>query len=192
MGADEEPTADASATDVNDPEGPGPVTLEDRTRPGGAGSPDTNQGKTEPLSPEPDHPEPLAVPELADMNVGAGDPQAPSRPGAESTARAGSFGGGDAPGPDAPSQDTDDADGTAHRATGLQGSTPSGESLTDDVEAGATRMGAAPPDSVPGSSAGHGDAQGVPTSGSAPAPGTSENQPTVEGIRLPGSDDSPV
>ena len=47
---------------VSEPEGDGPVTLSDRNAPGGEGSPDTNQAKTEPMSPTPDHPEPLAVP----------------------------------------------------------------------------------------------------------------------------------
>lgn len=212
----DEDRALASEGQASQPEGDGPVTLEDRTKPGGAGSPDTNQGKTEPLSPQPDHPDPLAVPELSDMNVGAGDPQAPSRPGADATAPAGSYGGGRlgeeptdlsgpgadadaqrrevdsttstgrAPGPEVPEQEST---GTAHRATGIQGDTPAGESVAVDTEAGATRMGAAPPDSVPGLSSGQGDANVVPTSGSAPAPGTSENQPKVEGIRLPETDD---
>ena len=64
-----------------DASGDGPVTLEDRTEPSGQGSPDTNQGKTEPMAPDTEHPEPLAVPSLADMNVGGADPQAPPPPG---------------------------------------------------------------------------------------------------------------
>ena len=38
------------AGQVSQPQGDGPVTLADRTAPGGEGSPDTNQGKTEPMS----------------------------------------------------------------------------------------------------------------------------------------------
>ena len=197
---------------VSQPEGEGPVTLEDRTEPGGQGSPDTNQGKTEPLSPVPDHPEPLAVPDLADMNVGAGDPQAPSRPGTRPTSPAGSYAGGDAGEPPrglggagqaveqgrpeidtttstgrahGPVQPEQHTSGTAHRAPGLQGTTPAGESVESDTEAGATRMGDAPPDAVPGVSSGHGDTGPSPATGDGPAPGTSEDQPKVEGVRLP-------
>ena len=65
------------------PEGDGPVTLSDRTEPGGQGSPDTNQARTEAMSPTPDHPEPAAaVPDLGAMNVGSADPQSPSHPSA--------------------------------------------------------------------------------------------------------------
>ena len=70
--------------EVSQPQGDGPVTLADRTAPGGEGSPDTNQGKTEPMSPTPDHPEPLAAPSLEDMSAGAASAQLPRR-----TARAG-------------------------------------------------------------------------------------------------------
>ncbi len=70
-----------AASQPEDIAGDGPVTIEDRTEPGGQGSPDTNQAKTEPLSPTPDHPEPVAVPELDTMNVGAADPQAPRASG---------------------------------------------------------------------------------------------------------------
>ena len=199
---------------VSQPEGEGPVTLEDRTEPGGAGSPDTNQGKTEPLSPTPDHPEPLAVPDLGDMNVGAADPQLPSHPAAGELSPPGSYAGGgvgEQPlglgGPGTEPQETrpeiDDAtstgrahgplkpvaqtSGEAHRVGGLNGRTPEGESIGTDVEAGATRMGDAPPDAVPGLSSGHGDTGGSPAPGDALSLGTSEAQPKVEGIRLPES-----
>lgn len=55
-----------------DTTGDGPVTLPDRTEPGGQGSPDTNQGKAEPL--------PMAEP--SSMTVGSGDAQRPSHPAA--------------------------------------------------------------------------------------------------------------
>lgn len=207
---DDEALAGAGA--VSEPEGDGPLTLEDRTKPGGAGSPDTNQGKAEPLSPQPDHPEPLAVPELADMNVGAADPQAPTHPQALHVTPPGSYGGGrlgtestglSGPGADAdgrrsavdpatstgrargPETPVPDTTGTAHRATGRQGETPEGESVDTDVEAGATRMGPAAPDSMPGLPSGHGDAGGTPEPGDGPLPGSSETQAEVEGIRLP-------
>ena len=200
---------------VSQPQGEGPVTLADRTAPGGEGSPDTNQGKTEPLSPTPDHPEPLAAPDLDSMSVGGADPQAPSHPAAAPLSPPGSYGGddpgvqprglggrGEAPtdtrpdidtttstgrerGPVKPEQHTS---GQAHRAGGLNGVAPEGESIETDVEGGATRMGAAPPDAVPGISSGHGDTGGAPAPGDAAALGTSESQPKVEGIRLPEAD----
>ena len=67
---------------VSEPQGDGPVTLSDRTAPGGEGSPDTNQGKTEPMSPTPDHPDPLGAPDLDSMGIGAAGPQLPSHPAA--------------------------------------------------------------------------------------------------------------
>jgi len=202
---------------VSQPEGDGPVTLADRTAPGGAGSPDTNQGKTEPLAPT-DHPEPLAVPDLADMSAGRATAQLGSHPAARPTAPAGSYGGGDAgsaprglggagaqPDQERPELDTttstgrahgplkpeQQTSGEAHRAGGLNGRTPDGESIETDTEGGATRMGAAPPDAVvpeaPGMSSGHGETGRSPAPGPGDAPplGTSETQPKVEGIRLP-------
>jgi len=202
---------------VSEPQGDGPVTLSDRTAPGGEGSPDTNQGKTEPMSPTPDHPDPMAAPELEQMNAGAAAAQLPSHPAAASLSPPGSYGGGDAGeqprglgGPGAqPSEMRPDIDtttstgrergpvkpeqqtsGEAHRAGGLNGLTPQGESIETDVEASATRMGAAPPDAVPGVSSGHGEtgASPAPGPGDAAALGTSESQPKVEGIRLPEAD----
>ena len=200
---------------VSQPEGDGPVTLADRTAPGGEGSPDTNQGKTEPMSPTPDHPEPLAAPDLEAMSAGAAAAQLPSHPAAAPLSPPGSYGGGDAGtaprglggpgvephetrpvidtetstgrahGPTGPVQQTS---GEAHRAGGLNGVAPEGESIETDVEGGATRMGAAPPDAVPGVSSGHGDTGGSPAPGDAASLGTSESQPKVEGIRLPEAD----
>jgi hypothetical protein len=199
---------------VSQPEGDGPVTLAGRTEPGGEGSPDTNQGRTEPMSPTPDHPEVLAVPEPSDMSPGAADPQTPSHPDAAALSPAGSYAGGavgdqptglGGPGqtPDAtrpgidPSTSTGRAhgpvhpvetgSGTAHRVPGLQGTAPEGESVESDTEAGATRMGDLPPDAVPGEVSGHGDTGPAPATGDAAAPGTSETQPVVEGVRLPES-----
>ena len=200
---------------VSEPQGDGPVTLSDRTAPGGEGSPDTNQGKTEPMSPTPDHPEPLAAPSLEDMSAGAAAAQLPSHPAAAQLSPPGSYGGGDAGdqpmglggagvqphrtrpeidtttstgrerGPVKPEQRTS---GEAHRAGGLNGVSPAGEQIETDVEGGATRMGAAPPDAVPGISSGHGETGGAPAPGDAASLGTSESQPKVEGIRLPEAD----
>ena len=201
--------------EVSQPEGDGPVTLSDRTEPGGEGSPDTNQGKTEPMSATPDHPEPLAAPSLEDMSAGAAAAQLPSHPAAAPLSPTGSYGGGAVgeqpmglggpgvvPSADRPEVDTEtstgrahgptgpvqQSSGEAHRAGGLNGVAPAGESIETDVEGGATRMGAAPPDAVPGLSSGHGETGGAPAPGDAASLGTSESQPKVEGIRLPEAD----
>jgi hypothetical protein len=201
--------------EVSQPEGDGPVTLSDRTEPGGEGSPDTNQGKTEPMSPTPDHPEPLAAPSLEDMSAGAAAAQLPSHPAAAPLSPTGSYGGGAVgdqpmglggpgvvPSDDRPQVDTEtstgrahgptgpvqQSSGEAHRAGGLNGVAPAGESIETDVEGSATRMGAAPPDAGPGLSSGHGETGGAPAPGDAASLGTSESQPKVEGIRLPEAD----
>lgn len=197
---------------VSQPEGDGPVTLSDRTEPGGSGSPDTNQGKIEPMSSTPDHPETLAGPELSDLSPGAADPEAPSHPDAAPQSPPGSYGGGavadeplglGGPGhtPDAtrpgveaststgrargPVPPVEVATGTAHHAPGLQGTTPEGESVESDTEAGATRMGDAPPGAAPGLPSGVGDTGPAPATADAALLGTSETQPVVQGIRLP-------
>ena len=170
------------------------MTLSDRTAPGGEGSPDTNQGKTEPMSPTPDHPEPLAAPSLEDMSAGAAAAQLPSHPDAAPLSPPGSYGGGAAgdepmglggpgtvPSDDRPEVDTETStgrahgptgpaqrtSGEAHRAGGLNGVSPAGEQIETDVEGGATRMGAAPPGAVPGLSSGHGETGGAPAPGDA-------------------------
>lgn len=210
-------SSDAGVGEVSQPQGDGPVTLADRTAPGGQGSPNTNQGKTEPLSPTPDHPEPLAAPGLDEMGAGAAPAQLPNHPAATPLSPPGSYGGGDAgdepmslggpgvePSADRPRVDVETStgrahgptgpvqhsSGEAHRAGGLNGVAPVGESIETDVEGGATRMGAAPPDAVPGLSSGHGEtgASPAPGPGDAAALGTSETQPKVEGIRLPEAD----
>ena len=89
---------------------------------------------------------------------------------------------GRAPGPEKPVQVTS---GTAHRAPGLDGEVPEGESVTTDVAAGAARMGPQALDSTPGDSPGQGDDASVPTPAVAPATGTSEEHRIVSGIKLP-------
>ena len=209
-----------SETDSNTPAddtGEGPVTIEDRVEPGGEGSPGSNQAKTEPMSPTGTHSEPLAVPDLADMNVGFRDPQSPSHPaalgetsgsyaadepvGQEPTQLSGegttpeatrpdvdsTTSTGRAPGPEQPVQVST---GTAHRAPGLDGTTPDGESVESDVSAGAARMGAHPVDGTSGESPGQGDDQSVPVPGDEPSPGTSEEHEVVSGIKLPEADEA--
>ncbi len=76
--------------------------------------------------------------------------------------------------------------GTAHRAPGLQGETPDGESVESDTTAGAARMapGGAPDRSAPPTDA-PGDAQGVPVLSETAAQGTSEESGTAQGIKDP-------
>ena len=194
-----------------DETGDGPVTIEDRVQPGGEGSPGSNQSKTEPMAPSGSHSEPMAPPDLDGMNVGAGDPQAPSHPAvaeaapaaytdeAPGSAPTGLTGPGQtpdatrpvvdtttstgrAPGPEQPVQVSS---GTSHRAPGLLGTPGEGESVETDVSAGAARMGPAAEDSTAGESPGQGDDAGVPVPGSSPSAGTSEEHRVVAGIRLP-------
>ena len=209
-----DPQAAGAASQPEDIHGDGPVTLADRTEPGGQGSPDTNQGKTEPLAPTTEHPEPMGAPDLSSMNIGAADPQVPRHPAAlgSSTSATGGYaheGAGteptrmsgpgtvpdhDRPGVDStastgrapgPEQPLQTTSGTAQRAPGSLGDTPDGEAVTTDVDAGAARMGPAAVDSREGLSPGQGDDQSVPSSGTAAAPGTSEEHRIVSGIRLP-------
>ena len=209
-------TPDATASNTPaDETGDGPVTLSDRVEPGGEGSPGSNQGKAEPMSPTGTHSEPMAVPSLEDMNVGYADPQAPSHPAVSAPAatyadepvgqQPTDLGGpgttpdatrpeidtttstGRAPGPEKPVQVTT---GTAHRVGGLHGTTPEGESVESDVEAGAARMGPRAVDSTSGESPGQGDDQGVPSSGTTPTPGTSEEHRIVAGVKLPDADEA--
>lgn len=210
------------STASNTPEddtGDGPVTIEDRVEPGGEGSPGSNQGKAEPMSPTGTHSEPLAVPSLADMNVGAGDPQAPRHPDAlrSEPSPTGSYAhepagqqptglSGEGTTPDqtrpaldpttstgrapGPEKPVQDTSGTAHRAPGLDGETPAGESVETDVQAGAARMGPQAVDSAVGQSPGQGDDQSVPVPGDEPSPGTSEQARVVSGVKLPEADEA--
>lgn len=197
-----------------DETGDGPVTLSDRVEPGGEGSPGSNQGRTEPMSPSGTHAEPMAPPDLEGMNVGADDPQAPRHPAAAGSATSATGGYADEPagaaptnlsGPGAtpdqvrpvvdtttstgrapgPEQPVQGSSGTSHRAPGLQGVPGTGESVETDVSAGAARMGPQALDSRSAGSPGQGDDQGVPSSGSEPAAGTSEEHRVVAGVRLP-------
>ncbi len=201
---DDEPGSVSSQLDV---EGRGPVTLDERTKPGGQASPDTNQGKAEPMPATPGEPDPnapLPPPDLDSMNIGAGDPQLPSAPGAGDrdvplvggTLYTGPINPGAAPdqerpgldpsstttrpeGPQAPAQATP---GRAQRQPGSGGESP--EEQETDVAAGAARMqpgrspaSSAPPVPQPG------DSQGVPVPSALPAPGTSEESSIVHGVR---------
>ena len=207
----------AASNTPEDTTGEGPVTLEDRIEPGGQGSPGSNQAKAEPLSPTGQNPEPLAVPDLDSMNVGGADPQAPRHPDAlrSETSPTGGY-AHEAPGeqptrlsadgttPDAtrpvvdtttstgrapgPEQPVQLSSGTAHRAPGIDGQTPEGESVTTDTSAGAARMGPQALDSTAGRSPGQGDDASVPTSGTAAAEGTSQEHRVVAGIKLPEED----
>jgi len=180
----DDPTPTGAALDdpagsVSSPEdvgGRGPVTLEDRTRHGGQGSPDTNQAKTEPMPSSPGDPDPaapLAPPALEDMNVGGADPQTPSHP----AARARNM-------PDAgvvvPAAGGAEA---AQRAPGSLGVSP--EQQETDVQAGAERMR---PGGGPASTPAPvrpGDAQDVPVPHQVPAEGTSEESAIAHGVRAP-------
>ncbi len=165
------------------------------------------------------HSAPLAVPDLDSMNVGGADPQAPRHPDAlrSGTSATGGYAHepagqqptdlsghgttpdqtrpridattstGRAPGPEQPVQLSS---GTAHRAPGLYGTTPEGESIESDVEAGAARMGPQAKDSTGDPSPGQGDDQSVPSSGTGAALGTSQEHRIVSGIRLPEPDGS--
>ena len=169
---------------ASQPEGDGPVELSDRTEPGGRGSPDTNQARTEPMSPTPDHPEPAAAPTLAEMNVGSADPQSPSHPAAASPA-AGPAG---SPPQELSGRDSSDdpESGTAQRAPGSLGDSPDGEAFGVDLAAGASRMSpTGGPGDRPGRSAGQGDPSPSPAAGDAPLEGSSEEQQVVTGARLP-------
>lgn len=210
---DDDMTASNRPEDIT---GDGPVTLENRTEPGGEGSPGSNQAKAEPMSPTGTHPEPLAPPNLDDINVGSADPQTPRHPhalgsglsdtgayahepaGEQPTGLSGPGTTPEAsrPTPDltsstgrapGPEQPLQQTSGTSHRAPGLDGTTPDGESISTDVEGGAARMGPQALDST-GGVVGH--AHGVPSSGSAPASGTSEQHRIVSGIKLPEADEA--
>lgn len=211
-------TPDETASNTpEDESGDGPVTIGDRVRPGGEGSPGSNQGSTEPMSPTGTHSEPLVPPDLDGMNVGAGNPQLPSHPAVSDGTVGGSYSSapagteptglsgegatpdatrpvvdtttstGRAPGPEQPVQHTS---GTAHRVAGLHGTTPEGESVESDVDAGAARMGPAAVDSTAGRSPGQGDDQGVPSSGTTPLAGSSEEHRVVAGVKLPDADEA--
>ena len=218
MGISEPQDATASNT-PKDESGDGPVTLEDRIEPGGEGSPGSNQAKAEPvMDPGAAH-DPLTPPDLDSMNLGGADPQAPRHPDAlrSGTSATGAYAHADpgqeptrlsgdgstpdasrpepdvtastgrAPGPEKPLQA---GSGTAHRAPGLDGTTPDGESVETDTEAGAARMGPQALDSTAGESPGQGDDATVPSSGTSATSGTSEEHRIVAGVKLPEADEA--
>ena len=215
--SDAEPGSVSSQLDVG---GRGPVTLDERNKSGGQASPDTNQGKAEPMPATPgdaDPNAPLPAPELGEMNVGAADPQSPSHPAARdrdvSLAGGTVYGGPVNPGvapaddrpvvdggstnklPEGPERPLQRTEGTGQRQPGSLGVSP--EEQETDVEAGAARMvpgrppaSSAPPVPQPG------DSQGVNVPHTDPAAGTSEEQSIVHGVRaaiVPGEEpDVPV
>ena len=184
------------------PEGDGPVTLKDRTEPGGRGSPDTNQGKTEPMSTTNDDSEGFDTPSLASMNVGANDAQAPAHPAAQAPApSSGAIGPLGSSGSEAGSGHATGQvqpggslpGGEAHHAPGLQGTTPAGEAVSVDVAAGAAAMHTTPVAGGPAGphgedTSGSGDAGPSPAAGDGPLAGSSEELPVVQGIRRPDPD----
>lgn len=197
-----------------------PVDVGDRTAPGDSGtgysgSPVGNQGKAEPMPTTPGHRDPnapLEPPSLADMNVGATDPQSPRHPAAagsglaldvDPAAAPADLGGagtvpsedrpvpsagsstGRATGPELP---VSASDGSSHRAPGLAGTTGPDEAVETDVVSSAARMGPSGAPSLPPTDA-PGDAQGVPVPSHDPAAGTSEEHAAVRGARTPSTTD---
>lgn len=182
----------ASSTQYDD--GEGTIGLKDRL---GGAAPAANQAKAEPMPPTASHTDPAGagphttppqVPDLDDMGAGGADAQVASptqlaaavSPASPNAAPAGlatpspSAGSGSAP------------SGTAHRAPGLQGEVPAGESLDSDTSLGATRMepGRAP-DRTSNPVEAPGDTQGVSMPHGIDAPGTSEEQGIAHGVKDP-------
>jgi len=170
---DDQPGSVSSPQDVG---GRGPVTLDDRTRQGGQGSPDTNQGKAEPVPPTPGDADPTAPvepPTLEEMNVGGADPQRPNHPAARDR---------DAPDAGVVAGEPQ-GEAVGKRAPGHLGVSP--EQQGTDVREGAEQMR---PGGGPGSTPAPvepGDAQDVPVPHDVPAAGTSEQAPIAHGVRAP-------
>ncbi len=165
------PGSVSSPRDVGDR---GTVGLEDRTRAGGQGSPDTNQAKAEPMPATPGEPDPAAPlepPLLADMNVGGADPQSPSHPAARERDVPAAGGSAAVAG----------GSGTAQRAPGSLGTSPERAETDLDASAAATQpaggAGSTPAPVQPG------DAQDVPVPHEEPAEGSSQAAPIVHGVR---------
>ena len=201
--SDAEPGSVSSQRDV---EGRGPVTLDERTKPGGQASPDTNQGKTEPMPATPGQPDPNAAlepPDLDDMNVGGADPQAPShglardRDPAVASAPPQVVDPGVAPPddrpaldahsttklPEGPEQPGQSSDGTARRAPTSLGVSP--EQQETDVQTGAANMRPGGGPAATPSPVQAGDSQDVAVPHDMPAEGTSEEAPIAHGVRAP-------
>lgn len=146
------------------------------------GSPAANQSKTESMPPTQGHadpdaaPEPASVevPDLEAMNVGAGDPQAPSHDAAGSRR---SFAGGDAA-----VTAVQDTVGAGYRQPGSLGTTGPDEQIETDVARSAGNTDVA---GRPGTDAGPGDPRGVPVVSETPAPGTSQESGVAQGSRTP-------
>lgn len=201
----DEPGASASQYD----DGKGTIGLGDRI---GGAAPDTNQAEAEPMPPTPGHADPVGtgphstppeVPELGDMNAGMALSQVasptvletgavgPGRALPESAAPHGSPAGQDRPARETPSGaepglSAGSSTGTAHRAPGLQGELPDGETVESDTTAGAARM--APgggPDQTPPAQSYPGDSQGVNVPHEQPMEGTSQEQGIVHGVKDP-------
>ena len=178
------------------------------------GSHAANQPKTEPMPPTQGHADPDAAaepsrvetPHLESMNVGATDPQSPSRDGAAGATAMPSDSGvpaeqtpvltGADPSDVAPSahagtttgrtsgpvQPVQDTTGEAHRQPGSLGSTGPDEQLDTDVEQSARNASTA---GTPGTDSGPGDPAGVPVPSTYPAEGTSEESAVAQGTRTP-------
>jgi hypothetical protein len=209
----DEQTPTPPAQQPRDAESSEPVSLDDRTDPGSSGggytgSPVGNQGKAEPMPVTPGHPDPnapLEPPPLAQMNVGADDPQTPRHPVAAGSALttaapapgpaqlggAGTPPAEQRPGPSlgvstgrstGPENPDPVSTGNAHKAPGLVGATGPDEALETDVESGARRMSPSGAPSLPPTAA-PGDAADVPVPSHDPALGTSEEHAAVRGAR---------
>lgn len=198
-----------------DVQGDGAATLEDRTEPGGLGSPATNQGTAQPMPSTPGHRDPnapLEPPLLEDMNVGAADPQRPALDAASSAPASGaaapsSAGPGDAPrdlgGPGTtpdrlrPMPDmatsTGAGSGPANPLSDSPGEShraPGMQGTASPAERVETDVHASAAGMVPetGRMSGGGDAQGVPIPSETASPGTSEEHGVVQGARIPDND----
>jgi hypothetical protein len=148
------------------------------------GSHAANQDKTEPMPPTQGHADPEAAaepsrvetPDLASMNVGVNDPQAPSRDGAAGATAQPSLS-------DVPAeQSAARSEGVAYRAPGSMGGTGADEQIETDVARSAHN---ATPAGTPGAASGPGDAADVPVVSAYPAEGTSEESPIAQGSRTP-------
>jgi hypothetical protein len=151
---------------------------------GQPGSHAANQPKTEPMPPTQGHADPDAAaepsrveePDLAAMNVGVNDPQAPSRDGAAGATAQPSLS-------DVPAEQSAPlSEGVAYRAPGSMGGTGSDEQIETDVARSAKN---ATPAGTPGTDRGPGDAADVPVVSAYPAEGTSEDSGIAQGTRTP-------
>ena len=197
-----------------DTRGDGPATLEDRTEPGGQGSPATNQAKSEPMPSTAGHRDPnapLEPPLLEDMNVGAADPQRPSLPTASSAPTSSAqapasatpssapqdlSGPGTEPDRLRPMPDMATASGTATGPENPLSDSPGTSHRAPGLqgtESPAERLGtddeagAAAMVRDTGRPSGGGDAHGADVPSETPSPGTSQEHGVVQGARIPDS-----